>query len=221
MKFRGTTFPIFKMVLGILLLVTTGCGSTGGSDTRPEAVTQFYQQVRTSCQSATGYTRQVSESPSPTELRSIPQWDSTASVITLDSVVALETEEFGFYVPEQDLTYAMDLYYGTPELLSYFDVTERGDTVIAVRKTSEAKRTPLREQHIVMDADQQIRFVYTVRQADNWLYQMEVHSAAQFDSQYRLDFQQTWIRAQVPMVGRDISVQIGGKMDYSNIGNKP
>ncbi|MCB0845599.1 MAG: hypothetical protein KDE26_20255 [Bacteroidetes bacterium] len=118
-------------------------------------------------------------------------------------------------VLQRETSYAYEYYYLDPLSQEYLEVSRQNDTIIARLSPENDKKLELKEQKILWDADQKnILFLYSHVLKKNWLYQLEVDIAIQFDSNGQYQEHQMKLSNAVPLIGSGIEAMVTGKLVY-------
>ncbi|TAE56041.1 MAG: hypothetical protein EAZ89_05095 [Bacteroidetes bacterium] len=181
-SWQACKIPGFFLSLFVLI---SSCTTGDKGPVHPDKQA-FTAQMDESCGELTRYIRKIVRSDG--EDRIVYQGDS------------LHMDKYGCAVM-RDLHDFYDMHYDDPYRRGLMDTLSSRDTLIARAKSVAGDNTALVLQKTVRMPDGKLRFVYSETHKSSWLYQMQVHSALQFDSLGRYQTHRIEINTDVPLIG--------------------
>lgn len=115
---------------------------------------------------------------------------------------------------DDELTHAFLLYYGEKRIKEYFDVSQAGDTTIAVLQGENKDKSSLLLQKIIFSKDgETILYVETEIQRNYWLFSSYSHIKAVFDTEGIYQSHTLETETEVSLIGSGVKVRIKGERE--------
>lgn len=187
------------------------CGSTSQEEINPLR-SQLMAQIEASCQAATSYEKRIqdqSQSDATSE-------DSLYAPIPMVRVGENQAGEDSLgYLLLEDLSYAFRAFYSDAASADKYDITQRGDILIATLKPAYASQTELQSQSIVSSNDSElIRYFENQILTESWLYDVDIDLRIWFDEEGLYQRHRLEVETNVPLIDASFHALIRGQHLY-------
>lgn len=203
-------------ILGLLVLFTSLLSCSGGEEDaireRSALGKVLKAQIETSCDTPIAqFSKEIINLADANTKE-----DSTWSVWPF--VPAGETEDGRDSVQcilFSELEWAMKTIHDTPSILAYYDISAKGDTVLAQIKSSSVNQSELKAQKYLLD-DSQEKILYWKSEysKENWLYGLDVMVEIFFDAQGRYSHHNLKVQNEVSLMNSGFHAWVIGKAIY-------
>lgn len=197
----------FAIVVWVIVFCW-GCGSQKAESPQHPVKVKITQQLEQSCRiPGMGYRKIVKDLGNenyPEEdslLRPVP----SMQVGDGDSTVYLLTRE---------ISGSFEQFYDSPFLADYLNISDHGDTLIAMIQPDYEELTDFKLQKILYSESGSITFFENHTYKSNWLYKMDLHLKISFDQTGKYLQHTLNVMTRVPLINAEIQSVITGKGEY-------
>lgn len=182
---------------GLILIILMASSALFAQEKMPAEL--FKQQLEKSCEAKLTVIKSVEDLNTPTQGKETKSFTTS----TGDSCQL-----------EDELTHAFLLYYGEKRIKEYFDLSQAGDTTIAVLQADNKDKSSLLLQKIVFSEDgETILYVETEIQRNYWLFSSYSHIKAVFDTKGIYQNHALETETEVSLIGSGMKVRIAGERE--------
>lgn len=187
------------------------CGSASEEEINPLR-SQLMSQLTKSCQAASSYEKRIQDQLVSDAISE----DSLYSPIPQVKVGETQAGEDSLgYLLFEDLSYAFRAFYSDAASVDKYDLTQRGDSLIADLKPEYTSQTELQLQRIVSPPNSElVHYFENQIVKESWLYTMDIDLRIWFDEAGMYQRHRLEVQTAVPLISASFHALIQGQHQY-------